>query len=70
MNNDTRDQAAKNKNKEAGLPIAFYKIGNRITTIDAENQLAPTAIPTIKGSAISGTYSQGNGPSDIPKIAI
>ena len=44
---ETRDQAAKNKNKEAGLPMAFYRIGNRITTIDADNQLNPVATPTI-----------------------
>ena len=70
MNNDTRDQAAKNKNKEAGLPIAFDKIGNRIITIDADNQLDPVENATIAGSTISGIYNQTTGPSDNPKAVI
>lgn len=60
----------KNKNNGAGVPSAFFNIGNNMITVVAEAQFASVENGTIFGSTISGMYNHTRGPNERPKFAI
>lgn len=68
--NESNVQMKKNKNNGAGVPSAFFNIGNNMITVVAEAQFASVENGTIFGSTISGMYNHTRGPNERPKFAI